>query len=187
MQDTAGEAGTSSLVMYSYGPPHMAGQKQDDQLEHTYGSSVPIRDVALKTCQRLWTIGKSGERRSGISLLVAQHDDDDDIYLSIYLIDSLVNLEEWGPNSLVKDVNCIIIYTGDFFYIGEGLCRTSHSSWISWQQKNSAPMCLRFSWTTLSGFEFWVFLSSRLVVLTKLVSNIYPTILPIYIYMIEEM
>ena len=34
MQDTAGEAGTSSLVMYFYGPPHMAEQKQDDQLEH---------------------------------------------------------------------------------------------------------------------------------------------------------
>ena len=35
MQDTAGEARTSSQVVYSYGPPHMAGQKQDDQLEHT--------------------------------------------------------------------------------------------------------------------------------------------------------
>ena len=30
MQDTAGEAGTSSYVMYTYGPPHMAVQKQDD-------------------------------------------------------------------------------------------------------------------------------------------------------------
>ena len=29
MQVIAGEAGTSSKVMYSYGPPHMAGQKQD--------------------------------------------------------------------------------------------------------------------------------------------------------------
>ena len=29
-QDTAGEAETSSKVMYSYGPPHMAEQKQDD-------------------------------------------------------------------------------------------------------------------------------------------------------------
>ena len=28
MQDSAGEAGTSSSVMYSYGSPHMAGQKQ---------------------------------------------------------------------------------------------------------------------------------------------------------------
>ena len=28
----------------------MAGQKQDDQLEHAYSSYVRIRDVALKTC-----------------------------------------------------------------------------------------------------------------------------------------
>ena len=65
--------------MYSYGPPHMAEQKQDDQLEHTYSSYVKLRDVALRTCQRRWTIGKSGKRGSGISVLAAQHDDDDDI------------------------------------------------------------------------------------------------------------
>ena len=39
--------------------------------------SVRIWDVALKTCQRQWTIGRSGERGSGISVLAAQHDDDD--------------------------------------------------------------------------------------------------------------
>ena len=39
-QDTAGEAETSSKVMYSYGPQHNAEQKQDDQLEHTYSSYV---------------------------------------------------------------------------------------------------------------------------------------------------
>ena len=66
--------------MYSYGPPHMAGQKQDDQHEYTSSSYVRIRNVALKTCQRRWTIGKRGERGSGISMLVAQHGDDDDIY-----------------------------------------------------------------------------------------------------------
>ena len=70
-------AGMSSLVMYSYGSPHMARQKQDDQHEHTFSSYVRIRYVALKTCQRRWTIGKSGERGSGISVLVARHDDDD--------------------------------------------------------------------------------------------------------------
>ena len=43
-----------------------------------YSSYVRIRDVALKICQRRWTIGKSGERGSGISVLVARHDDDDD-------------------------------------------------------------------------------------------------------------
>ena len=64
--------------MYSYGPPHMAGQKQDDQLEHIYSSYVRIRDLALKPCQRQWTIGRSGERGSGISVLAARHDDDDD-------------------------------------------------------------------------------------------------------------
>ena len=52
--------------MYSCGPPHMAKQKQDDQLEHTYSSYVMIRDVTLKTCtdksinicQRRWMIGR---------------------------------------------------------------------------------------------------------------------------------
>ena len=56
----------------------LAGQKQDDQHKHTFGSSVRIRNVALKTCQRQWTIGKRGERGSGISVLAARHDDDDD-------------------------------------------------------------------------------------------------------------
>ena len=71
--------------MYSYGPQHMAEQKQDDQLELTYCSYVRIRDVALKTCRRWWTIGRSGERGSGISVLAAQHDDDDDhIYIYIH-------------------------------------------------------------------------------------------------------
>ena len=83
-QDTAGEARTNSSVMYSYGPPHMAKQKQDDQLEHTYSSYVKIRDVTLKTCQKRWMIGRSGERGSGISVLAARHDDDDDDGSCIY-------------------------------------------------------------------------------------------------------
>ena len=78
MQDTAGEAGTNSAVMYSYGPPHIAVQKQDDQHEHTFSNYVRIQDVVQKTCLRRWTIGKSGERGSGISVLPARHDDDDD-------------------------------------------------------------------------------------------------------------
>ena len=59
--------------MYSCGPLHM-----DEQLEPTYSSSVPIRDVALKTYRKQWTIGRGGERVSEISMLIAQHDDDDD-------------------------------------------------------------------------------------------------------------
>ena len=55
-------------------PAYMAKQKQDDQLEHTYSSYMRIRDVALKTCQRRWMIGRSGERGSGISMLAARHE-----------------------------------------------------------------------------------------------------------------
>ena len=63
--------------MYSYGPPHIAVRRQDDQHEHTFSSYVKIRDVVLKTCLGRWTIGRSGERGSGISVLTARHDDDD--------------------------------------------------------------------------------------------------------------
>ena len=56
----------------------MAVQKQDDQHEHILSNYVRIRYVVQKTCQRRWTIGKSGERGSGISVLPARLDDDDD-------------------------------------------------------------------------------------------------------------
>ena len=55
----------------------MAEQKQVDHHEHTFSHNVRIRDVVQKTCQRRWTIGKSGERGSEISVLPARHDDDD--------------------------------------------------------------------------------------------------------------
>ena len=51
----------------------------------TYSSYVRTQDVTQKTCRRLWTIGKSGERWSRISVLAARHDDDDDIYIYIYI------------------------------------------------------------------------------------------------------
>ena len=35
-------------------------------------------DVALKTCRKLWTIEKGGERGSGLSVLRVRDDDDDD-------------------------------------------------------------------------------------------------------------
>ena len=40
----------------------MDEQRQDDQLEPTYSSSVPIQDVALDTSRKQWTIEKSGDR-----------------------------------------------------------------------------------------------------------------------------
>ena len=58
----------------------MAAQKQDDQLERTFSSYVRIQVVVLKTYLGRWTIGRSGERGSGISVLPARYDDDDDIH-----------------------------------------------------------------------------------------------------------
>ena len=77
----AGHCWRSRDELISYilsGPPHMAVQKQDDQHKHTFSNYVRIRDVVQKTCRRRWTIGRIGERRSGISVLSARHDDDDE-------------------------------------------------------------------------------------------------------------
>ena len=62
-------------------PLHMDEQRQP---EPTYSSSVPIRDVALMTCRKQWTIRRCSERGLEISVLIAQHDDDD-IYIYIYI------------------------------------------------------------------------------------------------------
>ena len=54
----------------------MDEQKQDDQLETIYNSSVLIQDVALKTYRERWTIEKGGARGSGRSVLAARRDYD---------------------------------------------------------------------------------------------------------------
>ena len=73
MQNTAEEVGTNSC-----GPLHVDEQRQDDQLEPTFHSSVPIRNVALMTCRKQWTMGKGRKRRLGMSVLIAWQDDADD-------------------------------------------------------------------------------------------------------------
>ena len=109
--------------MYSNGPPHMARQKQDDQLEHTFSSYVRIRDVVLKTCQRRWTIGRSGESGSGISMLMSRHDDDDDDdiyilssskYLKIFTFSLRIYTHSVRANNF--DTNCIYIYIYIYMY-----------------------------------------------------------------------
>ena len=66
----------------------MDEQKLDDSLEPIYNSSVPIQDVALKTCWEQWTIETGGERGSARSVVAGHdddNDDDDDIYIYIYI------------------------------------------------------------------------------------------------------
>ena len=77
--------------------PHTAAQKQDDQHERTFSSYVRIQVVVLKTYLGRWTIGRSGERGSGISVLPARYDDDDDIF-NYYHIQWLYQDIEQYPN-----------------------------------------------------------------------------------------
>ena len=86
----------------------MAWQKQDDQLENTFSSYVRIQDVALKTCQRRWTIGKSAKRGSGISVLPARHDDDNDDWsnISIWILSTLYR-KTWN---YVTEYKSLLVY-----------------------------------------------------------------------------
>ena len=68
--------------MYSYGPLHIAEQKQGDLLEPTYSSSVRIRGAAQRTCRMQGTIVRGADGGSGISALLARQDDDDNVSLS---------------------------------------------------------------------------------------------------------
>ncbi len=43
----------------------MDEQKQDDQLEPIYNSSVPIQDVALKIYRERWTIERVARKGQG--------------------------------------------------------------------------------------------------------------------------
>ena len=96
MQDSAGEVGMSSLVMCSYRPLHIAERKLVDQHEPTYSSSVRIRVVALRTSRKRWTIGRGGERGSGISVLMARQDDDGNLQFGI---SSLIIYHQMKQNS----------------------------------------------------------------------------------------
>ena len=91
---------------------------QDDQLEHTYSSYVRIRDITLKTCQKRWMIGRSGERGSGISVLAARHDDDDDIDYTCdslsFILFACLPITEWNGfndflNSILLSMQCIAV------------------------------------------------------------------------------
>ena len=72
-------------------------------------------DVVQKTCQRRWTIGKSGERGSGISMLAARHDDDDDDDISL---DNFICHISWGISvSIVFKASILFVLSGCFSWL----------------------------------------------------------------------
>ena len=94
--------------MYSYGPPHMAVQKQDDQHEHAFSSYVRIRDVVLKTCLGRWTIG--GVAREGQGYPCYQRDMTMMVMITVYNI----------PNN--SNFSCKKIHLGLIYGIWELSC-----------------------------------------------------------------
>ena len=115
----------------------MAAQKQDDQLERTFSSYVRIQVVVLKTYLGRWTIGRSGERGSGISVLPARYDDDDDslyiyiyIYICVYVFIVYIHIHiHWI---------CVYIYIYIYIYIhqGEWVAPSSTPLYSSYWQGN---------------------------------------------------
>ena len=73
MRDTAGEVRANSQVMYSCGLLHMDEQRQNDQQEPMYHSSVSIQEVAWRTCREQWMGGEKGSEKS---VQAAWHEDD---------------------------------------------------------------------------------------------------------------
>ena len=67
----------------------MDEQRQDNQLDSIYNSSVPIQDIALKTSREQWTIETGGKRGSGRSVLAVRHD-----------VDDISHYEEYDPQEL---------------------------------------------------------------------------------------
>ena len=80
------------------------GQAKAGWSARTYSSYVRIQDVTLKTCQKRWMIGRSGERGSGISMLVARHVDDDDDDVFIICQDYML----WMSVDLIKENGFIL-------------------------------------------------------------------------------
>ena len=114
-----------------YGPLHMDEQKQGDQLEPTCSSSVRIWDVALRTSGKWWTIGRGGEKRSGISVSMARQDDEMMIYLLILwfrrvlsvikiFLHSTTDIQKWIFEFIAwffSSLFCVVFVFDLFFFI----------------------------------------------------------------------
>ena len=71
---------------------------------------MPIRDVAMKTYRKQWTIGTGGEKRLRVSVLMARHHDDDDADIFSFVL-------FYGISTIVGYFHAIsIFYTNKQFY-----------------------------------------------------------------------
>ena len=69
---------------------------------------MPILDVALRICQKQWTIGRGGERGSELSVLITRHYDDNDddlIFGSLYVHVSVT--KKFKTKKIIKNMYTI--------------------------------------------------------------------------------
>ena len=107
---------------------------------------MPIRDAALRICRKQWTIGRCGERVSGISVLIARHDDDDDsIFEFLFILFGIITYS--GFTGLNNIYIYIYIYTLAYIYIniiynflGYQWPKLEHINKTSKQNKKKHPL-----------------------------------------------
>ena len=92
--------------MCSCGPLYMGEQRQNDQLEPTYSSSVPIQYEAMKPCRRWWTIGRGGERGARVSVFTVWHDDDL-VYYASFSEQKFISGKKKMMTLNQESINCI--------------------------------------------------------------------------------
>ena len=80
--------------MYSSGPLHVYEKRLEDQLETTYSSYVPIRDVAMN----------NREGCLDMVMMIARHDDDDNSFCLFSLYNGIFNAKA----IIVKTVEVIL-------------------------------------------------------------------------------
>ena len=106
---------------------------------------VRIWDVAQKTCQRWWMIGRSGERGSGISVLAAWHDDDDikDLAKCVYNISSLIlsrtNIVWFGSMVYKCLLGYLMLKSGPFFSFNYSFKWLYSNLWSSFLRCGTRP------------------------------------------------
>ena len=94
------------LISDMRGPLYKDEQRQDDQLEPIYNSSVPIQYVALKTYREWWTIEKVGGRGSGRVISKTQK-----MVLDTVLLNSQhYKMRMKGKVELFRKRSCALLY-----------------------------------------------------------------------------
>ena len=130
----------------------MDKQRQDDQLVPTYNSSVPIRNVALKTYRKRWMIEKSSRRGSGRPMLMARHDDDIYIYIYIgYFASKSLFTEILLQNIFSLWSSCVDVQVFLFLFIR---CDPDGGENVPYLPKHFQP-CL---WSFSGNYSFWSYI-----------------------------